>query len=144
MPPPPGHWGERLTAFENLLLVRCFAEDCPQLVVRDFVQAELGESYTAAPRFDLPGRFEDFQKTMPLFSILSAGADPAAALLKLAAERNFQERLHFIFLGQGQGTTAEELINDARENGDWVCLQNRHIAYRKTLFSWTTQSSTCD
>jgi len=126
--PPPGDWGERLTAFEHMLLVKCFAENCLQLVVRDFVQAELGESYTAAPRFDLAGCFEDSQKTMPLIFILSAGADPTAALLKLAAERNFQERLHFISLGQGQGTKAEKLINDARENGDWVCLQNCHLA----------------
>jgi dynein heavy chain len=31
-------------------------------------------------------------------------------------------------LGQGQGGFAKELIKNGRRNGDWVCLQNCHLA----------------
>lgn len=38
------------------------------------------------------------------------------------------ERLHMISLGQGQGERANELIDTASKAGDWVCLQNCHVA----------------
>lgn len=38
------------------------------------------------------------------------------------------ERLHMISLGQGQGDRANEMIDSASKIGDWVCLQNCHVA----------------
>lgn len=38
------------------------------------------------------------------------------------------ERLFVISLGQGQGPRAEELIHRAKKNGEWVMLQNCHLA----------------
>jgi len=49
-------------------------------------------------------------------------------LLQLAAEKGYGERLHFISLGQGQGPKAEALIKLGWDTGDWVCLQNCHLA----------------
>lgn len=39
----------------------------------------------------------------------------------------FPSRFTNISLGQGQGKRAEEEINKARMNGDWICLQNCHV-----------------
>ena len=38
------------------------------------------------------------------------------------------ERLHMVSLGQGQGPVAETLVALAAADGDWVCLQNCHLA----------------
>eukprot|EP00913_Durusdinium_trenchii_P002999 g2772.t1 len=65
---------------------------------------------------------------MPLIFVLSSGADPTDYLVKLARDFDSQERLHFISLGQGQGQKAENLIQMGQESGDWVCLQNCHLA----------------
>jgi len=81
-----------------------------------------------SPPFDLVGCFQDSQKTIPLIFVLSAGADPTDALLKLAREYDYGERLHFISLGQGQGEKAEKMIQHGQQSGDWVCLQNCHLA----------------
>jgi hypothetical protein len=37
-------------------------------------------------------------------------------------------RLQVVSLGQGQGVLAETLIKQAAVTGDWVCLQNCHLA----------------
>ncbi|CAJ1435587.1 unnamed protein product [Effrenium voratum] len=123
----PGEW-KNLTAFQQLLIIKALRENFLQLVVRNFVGAELGSLYTVSPDFDLLGCFKDSKKTMPLIFVLSAGADPTDYLVKLARDFNYEERLHFISLGQGQGTKAENLIKMGQESGDWVCLQNCHLA----------------
>lgn len=38
------------------------------------------------------------------------------------------QRLHVVSLGQGQGVLAETMIKQAAVAGDWVCLQNCHLA----------------
>lgn len=90
-----------------------------------------------APPFDLHGTFADSQPLTPIIFVLSAGADPAASLQKLADEKGFSERLHMISLGQGQGPIAERLIDQVR----WVaccmcsvyvvlCGKYSHTAFR--------------
>lgn len=124
----PGEWGSKLTAFQQLLIIKALRENFLQLVVRHVVEAEMGSHYIVSPPFDLVGCFKDSKKTMPLIFVLSAGADPTDYLVKLARDFEYEERLHFISLGQGQGQKAENLIQMGRESGDWVCLQNCHLA----------------
>lgn len=38
------------------------------------------------------------------------------------------ERLKIISLGQGQGKKAAALIEEAKREGNWVCLLNCHLA----------------
>jgi len=60
--------------------------------------------------------------------VLSAGADPTESLITLATEFGYGDRLHFTSLGQGQGPKAEAAIKLGWDTGDWVCLQNCHLA----------------
>jgi len=124
----PVGWHERLTAFQRLLIVKSLKESSLLLAVRGFVLQEVGEYFTESPPFDLMGCYKDSQCTSPLIFVLSAGADPTDYLLTLAADLGYSERLQFISLGQGQGPKAEELIKLGWDTGDWVCLQNCHLA----------------
>jgi dynein heavy chain len=124
----PGDWHKKLSSFQRLLVMKNFRENLFFKCVRNFVAQELGESFIVSPPFDLVGAYNDSRCTTPLIFVLSAGADPTEYLLKFAIEKEYQEKLHIISLGQGQGPKAEKLIIDGHQNGDWVCLQNCHLA----------------
>jgi dynein heavy chain len=72
--------------------------------------------------------YADTDEKTPMIYILSTGADPTSMLLKFAQSKNYDDRLHAISLGQGQGKKASELIQASCKNGDWVMLQNCHLA----------------
>jgi dynein heavy chain len=124
----PGGWSKKLTPFQQMLVKKSCRENLGTLVARDFISAELGEFFTQSPPFDLEGCFNDSKNTSPLIFILSAGADPTEYLLTLANNKGYGDKLHFISLGQGQGPKAEKLVQFGQDAGEWVCLQNCHLA----------------
>ena len=97
--------------------------------MRQYVRFTIGEFFTESPPFDLEGAFSDSASTTPLIFILSPGADPTDYLLQLAQSKGKGGGgLRIISLGQGQGPIAERAIETAQKVGDWVCLQNCHLA----------------
>lgn len=72
--------------------------------------------------------YNDTDVKTPLIFVLSQGADPTSQLIKFAKDKNFSEKLNIISLGQGQGPKAEALIKASKKNGEWVMLQNCHLA----------------
>ena len=122
---PPAPF-DTLTAFQQLLLLRCLRPDKLAAGMERFVVSVLGERFVDPPAFDLDACFADSSCTVPLLFVLSPGTDPTAALLKFAEDR--KAKLAVISMGQGQGPKAEVLIEDARSLGSWVLLQNCHLA----------------
>jgi dynein heavy chain len=49
-------------------------------------------------------------------------------LFSFAKQRGFLDRLRLISLGQGQGPRAKQMVESAMVSGDWVLLQNCHLA----------------
>mmetsp|Transcript_30329 Transcript_30329/g.22069 ORF Transcript_30329/g.22069 Transcript_30329/m.22069 type:complete len:360 (-) Transcript_30329:774-1853(-) len=47
--------------------------------------------------------------------------------MKFAEERDFNDKLHAISLGQGQEQKATDLISKSSKSGEWVMLQNCHL-----------------
>jgi len=63
-----------------------------------------------------------------LIFILSTGADPTTQLLRFSETKGYGDKLFAISLGQGQEVKANKLIDSATKEGDWVLLQNCHLA----------------
>mmetsp|Transcript_3151 Transcript_3151/g.13662 ORF Transcript_3151/g.13662 Transcript_3151/m.13662 type:complete len:4229 (-) Transcript_3151:2367-15053(-) len=128
--PMPGGWDDKLTYFIKLAVVKVFKEDKAVASAQQYIGAELGKAFTEAPPWTLDDVFPDTNSRVPIIFILSTGADPTAMLQRFATKMGWVpgERLHFCSLGQGQGPIAEEMVSKAQDNGDWVCLQNCHVA----------------
>lgn len=120
---PPAKYNSSLSEFQKLLLIATFNEEQVVRAVTDFVSASLGPEFIEAPECSLPALYQEMDNTTPLVFILSPGSDPMSQFQRFAKERNYADRVHSVSLGQGQGPTAEKLINVAAKTGDWVFLQ---------------------
>jgi len=93
-----------------------------------YVLNNMGKFFIESPSVTMEVVYADTDYKTPLIFILSTGADPTSQLLKFAQSKDYKERLYPISLGQGQGKKASKLIAEATKAGDWVMLQNCHLA----------------
>jgi dynein heavy chain len=88
----------------------------------------MGKFYVEAPATGMDIMYKNLEPITPLVFVLSQGADPTQALIKFADEMGFGDKLNAISLGQGQGPKAEAMIINSKKEGEWVVLQNCHLA----------------
>ncbi|XP_056443291.1 dynein axonemal heavy chain 6 [Gadus chalcogrammus] len=127
-PSQRSHWNEKLGDFQKLLLIKSFMEEKVVFAVTQFVIVSLGQPFVENPPVDLATLYGDMTPATPLVFILSTGSDPMGAFQRFAKERDCLDRVKSISLGQGQGPIAEKLIREALESGEWIFLQNCHLA----------------
>jgi dynein heavy chain len=134
--PLPGVWSQPgteeepnpnlLTPFERLLLLKVFKPDKLSLGIAEYVTSQLDARFVEVPPLKLADIYPDTSSVVPVIFILSSGADPTGMMLAFSEE--MEKAVSIISLGQGQGPKAEALIAKAIKSGDWVCLQNCHLA----------------
>ncbi|KAJ8402442.1 hypothetical protein AAFF_G00369310 [Aldrovandia affinis] len=123
-----GDWNQRLGAFQKLILIKSFMEERVVFAVTEFVIVNLGKQFVENPPVDLVTLYSDMSPSTPLVFILSTGSDPMGAFQRFAKERGYLNRVESISLGQGQGPIAEKMILAALNTGNWIFLQNCHLA----------------
>ncbi|ODM98966.1 Dynein heavy chain 6, axonemal [Orchesella cincta] len=121
-------WNKKLTSFQKLLLVKSVWEEKLVEAATEFVRYELGQPFIESPLADLMEIYKDLNKFTPLIFVLSQGSDPTSGFYRFAGELSYGDRVSSISLGQGQGPVAERMIRAALDTGDWVFLQNCHLA----------------
>ncbi|PNF19938.1 hypothetical protein B7P43_G11467 [Cryptotermes secundus] len=124
----PHPWNKCLSAFQELIIVRVFRPDKLIMCITKFIEKEMGPKFVNPPAFDITKSYDDSNCLCPLIFILSPGADPMAALMIFAKKMGYSGNFQYISLGQGQGPIAQALIEQAQREGQWVCLQNCHLA----------------
>ncbi|XP_023668206.2 dynein axonemal heavy chain 6 [Paramormyrops kingsleyae] len=123
-----GHWNQRLSAFQKLLLIKSLVEEKVVLAVTEFVIVSLEKRFVENPPVDLAVVYGDMSPSTPLVFVLSTGSDPMGAFQRFAKEKDYLDRVESISLGQGQGPIAEKMIREGMKTGSWVFLQNCHLA----------------
>ncbi|KYK67573.1 ATPase family associated with various cellular activities (AAA) domain-containing protein, partial [Toxoplasma gondii TgCatPRC2] len=125
----PDGFEETLTPFQALLLTKALRPEELVLAARKFVARQLGAEFIEPPPRSLSEVYRDSSACTPILFLLSSGVDPTEEINRLADELGAgREDVHFVSLGQGQGARAAALVDAARETGEWVCLQNCHLA----------------
>ena len=122
----PGKWSETLTIFEKLLVLKIFRGEKLLYAASDYVNKELDPFYTKPVAPSVENVVADSDRKTPIIFVLSQGADPTGAILNCANETN--HRIFPISLGQGQDKYATEMIQMGKATGDWILLQNCHLA----------------
>lgn len=111
------------------MTIKTLREEKTVFAVKEYVKTELGAKFIQSPSFDLGAAYEDSTSTSPIIFVLSPGADPLIYLQALAKEKEMEGgRMKLLALGQGQGGIAKRYIEEGQRNGDWVVLQNCHLA----------------
>ncbi|KAL7993493.1 putative dynein heavy chain region D6 P-loop domain, dynein heavy chain, domain-2 [Plasmopara halstedii] len=124
----PGAVLSKLDDFQRLCLLRVLRPDKIMAGIQNLVCVKLGKKFIEPPLFDLASTFEDSSHTTPIIFVLSQGSDPAKDLHGFAISMSMESKVKSIALGQGQGNLAARLIESATIKGEWVLLQNCHLA----------------
>ncbi|XP_037881601.1 dynein heavy chain 3, axonemal [Glossina fuscipes] len=119
---------ENVDEMLHLIILKCLRPDKIVPAVRSYITRNMDRSFVEPPPFDLNASFGDSSPKIPLVFLLSPGSDPMASLFMYAKQRNMYDKTKTISLGQGQGPRAEKMILEANRYGQWVVLQNCHVA----------------
>ncbi|XP_030756931.1 dynein heavy chain 10, axonemal [Sitophilus oryzae] len=124
----PFGYKQSLKPFQRLLLLRCFRIDRVYRAVGDYITEIMGEEYIMPPVVSMENIYEQCSPTTPVVFILSPGSDPTAELMKLADRSGFGGgKFRYLSLGQGQETSALQLLDTAISRGQWLMYQNCHL-----------------
>ena len=126
--PPMPAGSDNISVLAPLLATRILCKDRLVQVVRSFVRKYLGPAFVQATPFDLEGCLRDSTSATPLIFVLSVGSNPMDYLSSAARERGKLRGMRVVSLGQGQGIIAERAMLSAARSGEWVCLENCHLA----------------
>ena len=97
------NYSERLTSFQNLMLLRCFRVDRIYLAVTQYVTKVMGDQFVTPPVIHFEAIWEQSTPVSPIIFILSPGSDPTTDLLKLAERTEFGvAKVKLLAMGQGQ------------------------------------------
>ncbi|XP_075982942.1 dynein beta chain, ciliary-like [Anticarsia gemmatalis] len=125
----PGEWKNK-TPLQRLCIMRALRPDRMSYASGAFCEENLGTKYVEARTPPLEKSYQESNATTAMFFILSPGVDPLKDLEKLGRKLGFstdKKTFHIVSLGQGQEVVAEEAMNVASANGQWVILQNIHL-----------------
>ena len=122
--------------FQKMLVVRCLRPDRIATALMDFIRVVLpdGNSYadcdgTNSSVTILDNCLADTLPTVPIYFILSPGANVMGDLDELALKYGFVggESYHNVSMGQGQDVIAMRNLEMAHRQGHWVVLNNVHL-----------------
>lgn len=119
---------DSVSSFGKLLVCKALRDEKTLTAISTFVRSEFGDKLADSPSATMEEVLLDLDNATPCIFILSKGSDPTALVLKAAKNCDYQDRLHLVSLGQGQGPAAKSLVDKASRSGDWVLLQNCMLA----------------
>jgi len=126
--PLPAPYNDRCTAFQRLLVLKSVRPEKLLFALHNFVADKMGQKFVQQAQTSLEDVYKDTDSRTPIVFVLSQGADPQGLLFRFAKEKDMTSKLQILSLGQGQGEVAIRMIEEAKVKGQWVLMQNCHLA----------------
>ena len=136
----PGDWRELdKVPFKKLVLIRVLRPDRFIFAINNLITNIIpnGKQYVEVDSElnsvqIIENSFEDATPIIPLYFILSPGANPVADIDRLAVKYGKTKGIdyHNVSLGQGQDVIALEKLEQGSIQGHWVLLNNVHLMPR--------------
>ena len=117
---------KELGAFLYLCLVRSVREDRTLVAATNFISEKLGPEFVAPVTDSIESIWEESQPLVPVLFLLSAGADPTAAIDEFSRKKK-KVYCDKVSMGEGQDKYADESIKNGANTGTWTILQNCHL-----------------
>ncbi len=118
--------GDKLTAFQRLILMKILKPECVRASAMKYVEEELGTAYVENPSVKIEELFADSTNKTPIILVLSQGADPTEQLKNYTIANKID--LIITSLGKEQEAKAKKELTEAKVSGKWLLLQNCHLA----------------
>jgi dynein heavy chain len=127
------------TPFQKILVVRCLRPDRLTVAFSQWLRTTLpdGDKFVDADaslnsRRILELALEDSSPAIPIYFILSPGADVVADVDQLAVKAGLEKGVSYfnVGMGQGQDVIAMDCLYGGHKQGHWVILNNVHLMPR--------------
>jgi len=118
---------KQIRAFEKLNIIKAIAPERLLVYIKNYIKTTIGPEFLICPPFDLEAAYKGSSAFTPIIFILP-GADPLVTLQSFAQNKAKVDTMKIVSLGQDQGPFAIRLIKEAKKFGNWVLLQNCHLA----------------
>lgn len=123
----PGRWGQ-VNPIQKLIILKTLRPDKLIQAIRNEIEITLGKQFVEFETFTIDNIYKDSKSTTPIVFILSPGTDPLTDIEKLSRKQGIQVACTSLSLGQGQEKAANDAVTNAKQKGEWVVLQNCHLA----------------
>ena len=118
--------------FFKLIILRILRPDKTVNALKKYIAENIGEKYVISPVFDIGKAYDESKNKTPILFIIPPGTDPLILINKLCKreEKDFEENVRTLSLGQGQEKIAVDLIEKVqiRDQEKWILLQICHLA----------------
>ena len=130
--PSPLH-SIQIRSLLHLTLIRALRPEKSKLSMAFYIENALGGNFLSSKGADLAEVASATDSKTPIVCVISPGADPTSKIQEVARKKKI--KCLNISMGQGQEVLARKLLSTAEQRGDWVCIQNAHLAgpYLKEL-----------
>jgi dynein heavy chain, axonemal len=131
--------------FQKMLVIRCLRPDRMTSALANFVRRTLPNSSSfvdcdsTMSTIDILSQcIADPTARIPIYFILSPGANIVADLDVIAVRYGLQKGVsyHNISMGQGQDLMAMSCLETTHRNGHWVLLNNMHLMVWNSRKNW--------
>ena len=130
--PLPGDLETKLDDFQKMIMLKMLRPDKITNAMQKYIVRFLGKEFIEPPTLELHKCFNDSTTKTPLIFILTQGTDPLGQFMDFAKDMN--RVANCVSLGKGNEKQAMLLLDQGKQNGGWVLLQNCHLAV-----SWMPQ-----